>query len=331
MAEKISVIGAGSWGTAIAKLLAENGHDVKLWVRNTDKAKYISENRCNKYYLPNVLLPENIEVISDLQPALPADLIIFAPPSHALRGIASAIATQIPNGQMILSCTKGLESGSFLRMSDVLLSECPAAKVAVMSGPNHAIEVANRENTATVIACEDITVANTIAEMFVCDYFRPYTNVDIKGVEFGGAFKNIIAIALGMLEGLDYKDNIKAATMTRGLAEITRISVAMGANPQTFLGLSGMGDLISTCTSTHSRNRNAGIKLAKGNNISEIIASTDMVIEGVKTIQTTYELSNRLNIEMPITKELYQVIYSGKDVKSAIADLMLRDYKSEFK
>ena len=331
MTRNISIIGAGGWGTAIAKLLAEKNHNVKLWVRDKEKAHYIAENHCNKYYLPNIQLPESVQVISDIQAALLADLIIFATPSHALRKILKTISGNIPAGQIILSCTKGLEEGSFLRMSEVITDECPKAKVAVMSGPNHAIEVAERENTATVIACENLDTAGDIADVFVCDYFRPYTNTDIQGVEFGGAFKNIVAVALGMLEGLGYKDNIKAATMTRGLAEITRIGVALGAKPQTFLGLSGVGDLISTCTSSHSRNRSAGIEMAKGKSIKEIMSSTNMVIEGVKAIQTAYELSVKLNIEMPITNELHNVIYAGKDVKKAISDLMCRDYKSECK
>jgi glycerol-3-phosphate dehydrogenase (NAD(P)+) len=229
----------------------------------------------------------------------------------------------------MLSCSKGLEDGTFLRMSQILLQEYPHALSATLSGPNHAREVADRQPTATVIAAEDEKAAERIQGIFNCAYFRPYTNKDIIGVELAGAFKNIIAIALGLLNGLGYQDNIKAATMTRGLAEISRLGVALGASPATFLGLAGMGDLISTCTSKHSRNRWAGEQLAKGRSVKDVLSGTNMVVEGIMAIDVAYLLSVQENIPMPITEELYKVIHENKNIDKAVQDLMNRAYKAE--
>ncbi|MDR2005793.1 MAG: NAD(P)-dependent glycerol-3-phosphate dehydrogenase [Acidaminococcales bacterium] len=330
MIKTVAVLGAGSWGTALAKLLAEKpALKVKLWARSAELAKTINNVKQNPLYLPDAVLPAGLEATADLRAVLPADLIICALPSHALRPMAQSIAREIPPGQMIVSCAKGLEDGTFCRMSQVIQSECPLAAVAALSGPNHANEVASRQPTATVIACADESVAEKIQAVLSTAYFRPYTNPDVTGVELGGAFKNIIAIALGLLNGLGYQDNIKAAAMTRGLAEISRLGVALGAKPATFLGLAGMGDLISTCTSKHSRNRRAGEQLAAGCKIKDILAGTNMVVEGIRAINAAYSLSAELSVEMPITRELYNVIYEDKDITAAVADLMNRSSKSE--
>ena len=330
MIEKISVIGAGSWGTTLAKLLAEKKEfSVKLWVRQKEQAELIKKEQINKKYLPKVLLPEELEIITHLQNAFPADLVILAVPSHAVRNTAKLLSQYIQQSTSIVSCAKGLEEGTFYRMSEIISQECPSAYVCVMSGPNHAEEVALKQPTATVIGSSEQKVAQKVQQVFTSFYFRPYTNDDIIGVELGGAFKNIVAIALGILDGLGYQDNIKAATMTRGLAEISRLGVALGASPVTFLGLSGMGDLITTCTSRHSRNRWAGEQLAKGKKIEQILASTDMVVEGVKAIHAAYALAKQLSVEMPITYELYNVLHENKDVGQAVLDLMQRDYKAE--
>ena len=228
MIKEVAVLGAGSWGTALAKLLAEKPDlEVKLWARGAELAKAINDAKENHLYLPGVILPGKLEATADLCAVLPADLIICALPSHALRSMAKRLAAKIPPGQAIVSCAKGLEEGTFCRMSQVIRSECPQAAVAALSGPNHANEVAARQPTATVVACEEEKIAEKIQQAIATSYFRPYTNKDIIGVELGGAFKNIIAIALGLLNGLGYQDNIKAAAMTRGLAEISRLGVAL--------------------------------------------------------------------------------------------------------
>jgi glycerol-3-phosphate dehydrogenase (NAD(P)+) len=275
-------------------------------------------------------LPHGLAATADIGAVLPADLIVCALPSYAVRPMAKRLAPKILPGQLVLSCAKGLEDKTFCRMSQVIQSECPSALVAALSGPNHASEVAARQPTATVVACADESVAEEIQQAIATSYFRPYTNKDIAGVELGGALKNIVAVALGLLNGLGYQDNIKAAAMTRGLAEISRLGVAIGANPATFLGLAGMGDLISTSTSKHSRNRWAGEELAKGRKIKDILAGTNMVVEGIKAIGAAYALAGELSVEMPITGELYKVIYEDKDVALAVADLMNRDSKSEY-
>lgn len=330
MIEKVSVIGAGSWGTALAKLLSEKENlQVKLWVRKNEQAQIISQKKENPFYLAGIKLPESLKIVSAMQDMFPADLIVLAVPSHALRDICKSMCSFLQAGQIIVSCAKGLENETFLRMSQIIKKECSSSHVCVLSGPNHAKEVANMQPTATVIACEQQDIAEKVQHTFTAPYFRPYTNEDVAGVEFGGAFKNIIAMALGILDGLGYQDNAKAATMTRGLAEISRMGELLGAKPATFLGLSGMGDLISTCISEHSRNRWAGEQLAQGYTIEQVLAKTNMVVEGVKATQAAYALSQKLFVEMPITHSLYNVLYQGKNVDETIKELMSRDYKPE--
>ena len=330
MIKTVSVIGAGSWGTTLAKLLAEKEEfAVKLWVRKAEQAAIIKAKRENVYYLPAVKLPDNLAIISDLQDAVPADVLVISTPSHAMRDIAEKLAPLVSEKQLFVSCSKGLEDDSFLRMSEVIEKTIKNSLVAALSGPNHAEEVSQKEPTATVIACKDTVIAEELQKVFLTPYFRPYTNKDIIGVELGGAFKNIIAVAIGLLNGLGYKDNIKAATMTRGLAEISRLGVAMGAKAETFLGLSGTGDLITTCMSEHSRNRWAGEQLATGLKVKDILSKTNMVVEGIRVVKSAYNLANTFSIEMPITNELYKVIYEDKNVEKAVYDLMNRNYKSE--
>ncbi len=330
MKKSISVIGAGGWGTALAKMLAEKAaNPVTLWVRQEKQARDIAEKRVNNTYLPTVVLPENLAVTSDIVLAAKSGILVIATPSQAVRDISRRLSSLLLPGQILLSCAKGLEEGSFLRMSEVIKNECPFSSVAVLSGPNHAEEVGQRQPTATVIASEDAAVKTELQDIFSTPYFRPYTSSDTVGVELGGAFKNIIALALGMLSGLGFQDNIKAATMTRGLAEITRLGLAMGAQPATFAGLAGTGDLIATCISAHSRNRWAGEQLAKGFTVEEITQQTNMVVEGIRATKAAFLLAEKLSIEMPITNELYKVIYQKKDVKTAVFDLMSREYKAE--
>lgn len=326
----VSIIGAGSWGTTLAKMLAEKGElTVNLWARNQALVDEIKKEGKNQKYLPNIHLPKSINVTSDAKSVLPADLLVFVVPTHAFRETLQKFSPMLPDRQIILSCSKGLEENTALRMSQVIQKECPNAHIAVLSGPNHAIEVALKQPTAAVIACKNQAIAENIQTVFTTPYFRPYTNNDVVGVEFGGALKNIIAVAIGLLDGLGYQDNIKAATMTRGLSEISRLGTLRGAVATTFLGLSGTGDLISTCISKHSRNRWAGGKLAKGETMKDIVSQTNMVVEGIKTIKTVFDLSNRINTQLPITSELYYVIYEGKDIKKAVEDLMSRNRKSE--
>lgn len=330
MIDNISIVGAGSWGTALAKLLAEKENTkVKLWVRKPEQALNIIKNRENKDYLPGIVLPDNLEIVSDLSQIVPADVIILVTPSHSIRAMMQSLMPFLKKGQIIVSCAKGLEDDTFLRMSQVIEEVVDGLIIATLSGPNHAEEVSRKEATATVVACKDDDVARSLQKIFTTYYFRPYTNFDIVGVELGGALKNIIAVAIGLLNGLGYKDNIKAATMTRGLAEISRLGITLGAQMETFLGLSGTGDLIATCMSEHSRNRWAGEQLAKGLKLQEIVSNTNMVVEGFRAIKAAYNLANKFGIDMPITSELYKVIYEDKNVQKAVHDLMNRDYKSE--
>ncbi len=330
MNKSISVIGAGGWGTALAKLLAEkNEYPVTLWARKSEHAAVMAEKRTNPFYLPKVVLPHDLAITANMDIAAKSDVLVVAVPSLVMRDIAHSLSDLLPPGRTIVSCAKGLEDGSYLRMSEIIEQECTGAAVAVLSGPNHAEEVGERQPTATVIACRDNEIVENLQRIFATSYFRPYTSNDLIGVELGGAFKNIIALALGMLNGLGFQDNIKAATMTRGLAEITRLGMSMGAKSETFAGLAGTGDLIATCISKHSRNRWAGEQLAKGYSVAQITGQTNMVVEGVRATNVAFNLAQKTGIDMPITTELYRVIYQGKDVKTAVLDLMTRDRKAE--
>ncbi|VBB06161.1 glycerol-3-phosphate dehydrogenase nad-dependent [Lucifera butyrica] len=324
---KIGVIGAGSWGTAIAGMLGRK-YPVVLWARNSQLVDVMRQTRQNAAYLPDVLLPQTVRITADLSEAVhKADLVVIATPSHAVRRTAAAIAAAtIDKDTIFVNAAKGLELNSLKRMSEVLAEELPvwSDRIAVLSGPNHAEEVGLQYPSTTVVAARSRQVAETVQDIFMLPYFRVYTNPDLIGVELGGALKNIIALCAGAAEGLGFGDNTKAALMTRGLAEITRLGVAMQASPLTFSGLAGIGDLIVTCTSCHSRNRRAGILLAQGKTTQEIETETKMVVEGIRSTLAAYQLAQGLGVEMPITEQAYKVLYQAHSPRDAVLDLMSR-------
>lgn len=325
---KITVLGDGGWGTALSILLSEKGNDVYLWSNFPDYAEILQKKRENIKFLPGVKIPDEIKIGSDLDESVDrAEIIVLAIPSKFMRGVCKKI--KLKNSKPILSVAKGLEIDTLKRMSELILEEIPNAQVAVLSGPTHAEEVSQKLPTAVVVAASDIKLAEYIQGAFLGERFRVYTTDDIVGVELGGSLKNVIAIGVGVCDGLKLGDNSKAALMTRGLAEIARLGVSMGARRETFKGLSGMGDLILTCVSKYGRNHKFGIMLAQGKTIDEALGSTEMVVEGVTTANAAYELGKKYNVDMPITNEVYQVIYKGKSYKQAIQDLMKRAPKQE--
>lgn len=327
---KIAVIGSGSWGTAMSILLANNGHDISLWSWLKEESERIARDRENKEFLSGVSLPDSISCTSDMQTAVEnAELIVTASPSVATRNVAKTLSPFVKENTLLVNISKGLEEASLLRLSQVYREEIPQAKIAVLSGPSHAEEVSRKLPTTNVIAAEDINTAKMIQDVFMNDVFRVYASEDIVGVELGGALKNVIALCAGISDGLGFGDNTKAALMTRGLAEITRLGVAMGAKKETFSGLSGVGDLIVTCTSIHSRNRRAGILLGKGKTLSETLDEVHMVVEGVNTAKAALALSRKYNVSMPITEQANAVLYDGKSPRDAVFELMTRDKKSE--
>ena len=327
----IAVVGAGGWGTALASILAEK-HAVALYVRNPELAADLRRERQNVRYLPGVSLPDNLRVVDRLEPALEqAKIVVVATPSHGVRAAARALAGLLPPDCVVVSAAKGLEVGSCLRMTEVLAQEIPAlaGRIAALSGPNHAEEVGRKIPSATVAGCADRGLVEFIQDAFMTPYFRVYANHDVAGVELGGALKNVIALAAGIGEGLGFGDNSKAALMTRGLAEIARLGVACGADVATFSGLSGVGDLIATCTSRHSRNRRAGLEIAKGRSIAEIQTESGMVIEGVRATAAARQLARAAGVEMPITEALHRVLYEGASPRLAVTELMTRSQKHE--
>lgn len=332
MALKIAIIGAGSWGTAMAAMLGEKHHEVCLWIRNENLAETIQQTRINERYLPGIIIPSNVTCSSDMKKvATDAAVVIIATPSHAMRETAKRLSAIVSPETIIVSAAKGFEIDSLMRMSQVIKESIPAIgeKIAVISGPNHAEEIGRKYPSATVVASKSRIVAETIQDIFIMPYFRVYTNPDIIGVELGGALKNIIALGAGIIEGLGFGDNTKAALMTRGITEITRLGIAMGAQPFTFSGLSGNGDLIVTCTSRHSRNRRAGILLAQGKTAQEIQSETTMVVEGIKTTWAAFQLASKHEIEMPIVEQMFSVLYQNKPPKDALIELMSRGRTDE--
>ncbi|WP_425061095.1 Glycerol-3-phosphate dehydrogenase [NAD(P)+] [Sporomusa carbonis] len=328
----ISIIGAGSWGTALAAVLGQKHQSVILWVRSSVLCNQIQSTRENNNYLPGCKLPPTVAVTNNFaEAASGAELIILTTPSHAVRQTAAQLAPFVASKTVIVSAAKGLELASVKRMSEVIAEEIPAAagQIAALSGPNHAEEVALNQPTATVVAAKSRKVAEYIQDAFMLPSFRVYTNPDIIGVELAGALKNIIALGAGIADGLGFGDNARSALMTRGLAEITRLGMAMGANPLTFAGLAGIGDLIATCTSVHSRNRRAGLQLAAGKTVAEIQAGTSMVVEGIRATMIAHQLAAKYHVEMPITGQIYAVLYDGKSPKNAVLELMTRSRTHE--
>lgn len=327
---KIAVLGGGSWGTAISVLLSKKGYDVNVWDRNIEMINEMNARRENLRYLPGVLIPANVKGTLELKETIKdVKIIVIAVPSHAVREICQGISQYVKEEQIFVSLAKGIENGTFMRMSEIINEYFHHNKIAVLSGPSHAEEVSRDIPTAIVAASYDEETAIYVQDIFMTPKFRVYTNKDVVGVEIGGAVKNIIALAAGISDGLGFGDNTKAALMTRGISEIARLGVALGAEPLTFAGLSGIGDLIVTCTSMHSRNRRAGILIGQGKTVDEAINEVKMVVEGIKTTKSTYKLAQRLGVEMPITSELYKVLFEGKNAKYAVTELMLRDKKEE--
>jgi len=329
---KISVIGAGSWGTVLAQILDDNGHDVTLWVRNSAKAQRIASSRCNTDYLPNLILAPTITITNNLETAIKrAEVLVFVVPSGVMKDLCKQVAALDSCGKkIILSCTKGFDTKLGMRMSQIISTYLPNTEaIGVLSGPNLAGELAKRQPGATVIACRDLTIAKKLQGIFINNYFRPYISEDVDGVEICGCLKNTMALVSGMMSGMKFGENCQAALITRGLAEITRLGMKLGAQQDTFYGLAGIGDLVATCTSTQSRNRRAGEALAQGKTLEEIYSTTNMVIEGINTAEVVYALAEKQNVEMPIVNQLYLVLFKEKSVHEALEYLMSRKGKKE--
>ena len=326
--ERITVVGAGSWGTALAMVLADNGHEVRLWGHKEVQINEINSNHTNTKYLPDISLPPSIKAYYSLQPALEGiETIILAVPTKAIREVLKNICTIINSPLTVVHVSKGIEPDSLMRVSEIIEDEMPVhllKSVVVLSGPSHAEEVSLRHPTTVTVSSKDLKATEYVQDLFMNQHFRVYTNPDIVGVEIGGSLKNIIALAAGITDGLGYGDNAKAALITRGLAEIARLGSAMGANPLTFSGLTGIGDLIVTCTSVHSRNWRAGNLLGKGQNLEQVLGNMGMVVEGVRTTKAAYQLAEKMDVKMPITYALYDVLFNNKHVKDAVDSLMTR-------
>ncbi|PKN12317.1 MAG: glycerol-3-phosphate dehydrogenase [Deltaproteobacteria bacterium HGW-Deltaproteobacteria-4] len=330
---KISVVGAGSWGTALAKLLAHKGFAVTLWAYETDLVERMRATQCNDLYLPGITLPKNLEISADLVAAVQdRDVVVLVPPSQVMRQVALQASPHIKAGTLIVSASKGIENDTLLPMSDLLLETLPPllhARLTFLSGPSFAREVAIGMPTAVVAAAHQSEAACAAQQIFSNEVFRVYTTDDVIGVELGGAVKNVIALAAGVVDGLGFGYNTRAALITRGLAEMTRLGLAMGARAETFAGLAGMGDLVLTCTGDLSRNRSVGIELGKGRKIAAILDGMNAVAEGVRTTLSTWQLAKRLHVPMPITEQVYQILYEDKDPGRAVTELMLRELKDE--
>jgi glycerol-3-phosphate dehydrogenase (NAD(P)+) len=332
---RIGVIGAGSWGTALALLLAEKFFDVYLWAHRQAHVEALRRDRQNRAYLPGFPFPETLIPTSSIRQAVAgADVVLMAVPSHGYREVFAQVIGCATAEPIFVSATKGIENESLKTMTQVM-EEClvesqkPPTPLAVLSGPSFAKEVAENVPTAVTIGCSDEAVAGHLQKLFSTSFFRVYTSGDVIGLEISAALKNIIAVAAGICDGLEFGTNARAALITRGLAEITRLGVLLGAEQQTFYGLSGIGDLVLTCTGALSRNRHVGMELGKGKSLEEILASMSMVAEGVKTTGAVYDMAKKLGIDMPILEQVHQVLYHNKDCRTAVRDLLGRALKSE--
>ncbi len=329
----IGVIGAGSWGTTLANLLAKKGHSVTLWAYEAELVDEMQATKINGLFLPGITLDPTLSYTNDLvEVARDKDMLLFVVPSQVLRGVLHQAIPTISESTVIISASKGIEVESLLALSQVYEKLLPPSlfrRFAVLSGPSFAREVALEMPTAVVAAALDDTVACQVQDAFNTRFFRVYTNSDVIGVELGGALKNVIAIAAGIADGLGFGYNTRAALITRGLAEITRLGLVMGARADTFAGLAGMGDLVLTCTGDLSRNRTVGIQLGQGSTLPDILAEMRMVAEGVKTAESTWRLAECQGVEMPITEQVYKVLYENKPVRTAVIELMTRDLKAE--
>lgn len=336
MDNKVAVLGAGSWGSILANLLVGNGDDVRLWSRDPEQVATLNEWHINPQYMKDFKYSKELKATNDMKEAVDgANYVLIVIPTKGLRQVAgklNQVLEELDARPLIIHATKGLEQNTYKRPSQMIAEEiAPEHRedIVVLSGPSHAEDVALQDMTAVTAACENISSAEKAQRLFSNDYFRVYTNDDVIGAEFGAALKNIVAIGAGALQGLGYKDNARAALITRGLAEIRRLGVAFGANPFTFIGLSGVGDLVVTCTSKNSRNWRAGFQLGQGRRLDDVISHMGMVIEGVYTTKAAYELAQKRNVSMPITEALYHVLYDEQDIEEAITGLMSREVTSE--
>jgi glycerol-3-phosphate dehydrogenase (NAD(P)+) len=329
---KVTVFGAGSWGTTLALILNQNKHQVVCWSFDKSDVEKITVHRENKKFLPGISIPESIIFTNDLKSSISkTEVVVVAVPSQVVRSVLEKLDLTSRKDVIGINVAKGIENDTLLRVSEVieLVGDLPGKNVAVLSGPSHAEEVSREVPTAIVAASKSRDTAILVQELFMTPYFRVYGNLDITGVELGGALKNIIAVAAGICDGAGFGDNTKAALITRGLVEINRLGVKMGARPDTFAGLSGMGDLIVTCMSKHSRNRHVGEEIGKGRHLQEVLDDMVMVAEGVKTTASAYELAQREKVEMPITEQVYKTLFEGKGPVEAMRELMTRASKIE--
>lgn len=330
--ERVAVVGSGSWGTALATVLAQKVK-VNMWSLDSQVVDEINNCKTNKNYLPDLIIPENIEASTDLERTVTnSDVVVMSVPSQAFRENIKKVLPHLKKDAIIVNTSKGIEESSLSRISEVFHQEAPEElhkNFVVLSGPSHAEEVSKGIPTTVVAAGKNRIICEQIQDLFMSPFFRVYTNPDVVGVEMGGALKNVIAICTGISDGLEFGDNTKAAIMTRGLAEIARLGVAMGANHLTFAGLAGVGDLIVTCTSMHSRNRRFGIEVGKGSTVEDALKHVRMVVEGYKTAMAAYRLSQKYHVEMPITEQAYNVLYQGQNPLEAVSNLMMRGKKHE--
>ncbi|HEY3600513.1 MAG TPA: NAD(P)H-dependent glycerol-3-phosphate dehydrogenase [Chthoniobacterales bacterium] len=328
--KRTAILGTGGWGTALAGLWAASDAEITLWGHTPTRVEQIARTRENPDYLPGTALPPNVRLTSSLSDCISADLIVFVTPSVALREVAARLREEGSNRSAVLmSCTKGIEHGTGMRMSEILHEHFPGNPVAVLSGPNLAVEVARGLPSATVLGCRDHAVAEELQSMLGSPRFRVYTSDEVVGIELGGALKNIFAIPSGVSDGFGFGDNSKAALVTRSLAELVRLGVAMGGDARTFQGLSGVGDLIATCFSRHSRNRRLGEQLGQGKTLADITRGMKTVAEGIPTSRSAFECARRVGFETPIIDQVYAVIHEGKSPLQAMQELLGRDQKSE--
>jgi len=325
--KKIAILGAGSWGTALAVMLSKKGIDVKLWCRGAEQAFQLVNIRENLKYLPGVILPQNINITTDLDEAvLNVDCIVLAVPTHGIRELLQNSIHLLTPSTVLVNTAKGIEPETLLRISEIFEDEIPgiSQRFCVLSGPSHAEEVGRDMPTTVVAASVNRKIAEMVQDIFISPKFRVYTNPDVVGVEIGGALKNVIALATGISDGLGFGDNTKAALITRGMTEIARLGVKMGANPLTFAGLTGIGDLVVTCTSMHSRNRRAGIALGQGKELNAVLRDMGMVVEGVPTTKAVVMLGEKYNVNLPIASEVYNFLFSGINAQEGVVNLMTR-------
>ena len=328
--KKIGVLGGGSWGSALSKVLNENGHDVKVWLRDEVQCENIRKTGINGKYLPDVILPDNLYFTTDMEEALKdSEIILNSIPTQNIRGVFEKIPKRLITDKLIINCSKGIELKTHYLISDIIKEEGINCDYVILSGPSHAEEVAQQLPTAVAAASDNEDAAKIVQDLFMTSYLRVYTNKDVKGVELGGALKNIIALGAGISDGVGYGDNAKAALMTRGILEISRLGVCLGAEFSTFWGLTGIGDLIVTCTSKHSRNRNAGFLIGQGLKKDEAVKKIGMAVEGMTTAYAAYELAKEHNVNMPIVNAMYDVLENSADVKETVTKLMLREKRDE--